>query len=57
MNTKLTKLALKRDDSVPIGHASPLHLDCPCGARVNVDKKIVTCPKCGTEYDENGWLL
>ena len=55
--TQLMKLALKRDESVPIGRPAPLHLDCPCGTRVDVSAAVVTCKGCGTHYDDRGWTV
>jgi hypothetical protein len=59
----LTKLALKRDQSVPAGQPAPLYLDCPCGTRIDVQPAGLTgnginvCAGCGAAYDGLGWLI
>jgi hypothetical protein len=51
-----TKLARKRDPSVPQGQAAPMHLDCPCGQKVPVTNDTNPCP-CGAVYDSDGWVI
>lgn len=57
---KLTKLALRRDDTVPAGFQSALHLNCPCGRQVPVDPiaepDVFSLCGCGQIYDSRGWL-
>lgn len=55
-NLKLVKLAVKRDNSVPMGHPAPVHLDCPCGSKVQIVSNYQTCIQCGNVYTESGWL-
>ena len=59
MSVTLRKLALKRDPTVPVGVASPLHLDCPCGTTVQIADvgEVFICRGCGAEYDRAGWLF
>lgn len=65
-----TKRALIRDDSYPVGVPAPLHLNCECGARVEMTETIVndegwkpglilnpaTCV-CGIKYNGAGYIL
>ncbi len=55
-SAKLVKLALKRDNSVPVGQPAPMHLDCPCGASVPIVGPLQACIGCGTVYDYAGWI-
>lgn len=58
----LTKLALKRDPTVPIGQPAPMHLDCPCGQSLPVPRvpfagvQVIQC-QCGARYSAEGWVL
>ena len=57
--SKLTKVAMIRDNSFPVGTMAPLYLKCPCGEKnqTNIDlKENITC-KCGQEFTYNGWLI
>ena len=51
-----TKLALRRDPNVAIGHPSPIHLDCLCGQEVQITGRE-NCCTCGTVYDSGGWVM
>ena len=52
------KRALKRDESIPQGVASPLHVDCECGQAVAIETPSWNaCPGCGTVYDGGGWII
>ncbi len=51
-----TKLALKRDPDVAPGQPAPVHLDCPCGQRVEIDENENPCV-CGAVYDSAGWVI
>jgi len=51
-----TKLALKRDPSVPVGQPAPMFLDCPCGERLTATDSINSC-KCGAAYDARGYVI
>ena len=56
-----TKLAWKRDNSVPIGQPAPGHFDCKCGHKVLCpvfgQAENVTCPTCEQSYDGRGWKV
>lgn len=51
-----SKLAQIRDSSVPIGQPAPLHLECKCGNRVNIDGDRNGCV-CGAVYDAQGYVI
>lgn len=63
-NPSLKKVAMVRDERIPVGTASPLYLKCYCGGRPeipfplhkNIDTPII-CKGCGTVFDRNGWIL
>ena len=58
MTGQLVKLALKRDNSIPMGQPAPMHLDCPCGQQLPIGNlQIVACSACGARYDASGWKL
>lgn len=58
----LTKKALIRDPSVPIGQPGPMHLNC-CGHEILLDApfdgsaKPVQCPVCATSYKQTGHVI
>lgn len=52
----LTKLALKRDPSVPVGQPATMFLDCPCGERLTANNSINPC-LCGAKYDARGYVI
>jgi hypothetical protein len=53
-----TKLALRRDNTVPVGVSSPLHSVCTCGAKIDIYKgDRHGCLKCGVVVDSNGWMI
>lgn len=59
MNTGLTKVAVIRDPSVPVGQPADMWLNCPCGAKPKLPKGaafVVVCA-CGNEYTDRGYLL
>lgn len=51
-----SKLALIRDQSVPIGQPAPLHFECKCGNHVDVDGNRNACT-CGAVYDAQGYVV
>ncbi len=56
----VTKFALRRDPSVPVGQPAPLRLHCPCGEILPVDPQAgaqVTCPRCQAVYTSAGWVV
>lgn len=65
MKLTLVKLALRRDNSFPVGVPAPMHLMCPCGLKVNVPfnpeaktfrVEVIAC-ECGREYDSFGYVV
>ena len=54
--TGLVKVALIRDPNVPMGQPAPLHVVCPCGAKVPHTDAGMTCQTCGQSFDNRGWL-
>jgi hypothetical protein len=57
VETKLVKLALRRDQSYPVGVSAPLHCLCRCGENINIvpGAALNTC-KCGVQIDGQGWI-
>ena len=53
----LSKVALVRDESYPVGTPAPLFLRCHCGARPSVTGEVITCYGCGTKYTRTGWVV
>lgn len=57
--TEFTKIAWRRDRSVPPGQPARGHFDCPCGAKIEDVEYgapgLVTCPRCETRYDKLGY--
>ena len=60
----LTKLARKRDNTVPPGTAAALYLDCPCGSKVYIPlvftghkTATVECYECKAVYTHEGWIV
>ena len=51
-----TKLALIRDSSVPIGQPAPMHLECKCNNRIEVNGDRNSC-LCGAIYDAQGYVV
>ncbi len=56
--SRLEKVAVIRDPSVPVGQPGPLHLNCPCGANPPTvyGGPDVECV-CGVVYRCDGWRL
>ena len=52
----ITKKALIRDQTIPIGQAAPMHIDCGCGQSVNVTSNQNQCA-CGAVYDSKGYVV
>lgn len=60
--TKLVKLALRRDNSYPVGVSAPLHCVCRCGGVIKLDPAPVQavtykCPGCDVVIDSAGWIV
>lgn len=62
--TGLVKLALRRDNSYPVGVAAPMHCLCRCGNKISVEygqgnqdsrTGFFLCP-CGVSIDSRGWM-
>ena len=59
---RITKRALIRDNTVPVGIPAKCHVDCGCGTAIivwepgQVAGQIATCPTCKMQYDDGGWL-
>ena len=60
VTTQVTKLAWKRDNSIPAGQPAPGRFDCPCGNTISgimfADGTEHACT-CGHVYDSRGWLI
>lgn len=54
--TSLVKLALRRDNTVPVGQPAPLHVVCPCGQSIPI-RADLNCCGCGRIVDAAGWLV
>jgi len=52
----LTKLALIRDPTVPVGQPAPMHIKCRCGANLKVNSDETRCG-CGAIYDGRGYVI
>jgi hypothetical protein len=52
----VTKLALIRDQTVPVGQPAPMHIDCRCGINLNVNSDANPCA-CGAIYDSRGYVI
>jgi hypothetical protein len=60
VNTQTTKLAWKRDPSVPAGQPALGRFDCVCGSTitgVEFGGPEHTCGTCGRTWDGRGWLV
>ena len=56
---RITKLAVRRDSSFPVGMPVPCYLECSCGTTIPTDPTAagtVSCPTCHTVYRANGWV-
>ncbi len=56
MSVTCTKRALKRDPATPIGQPGKLHVDCLCGAKVEIQRDANECTSCGRVYNQGGWI-
>ena len=60
VTTQTTKVAWRRDPSVPAGQPALGRFDCPCGATINgvdfASANDYPC-QCGRVYDSRGWLV
>lgn len=57
---KLTKVALRRDNSVPFGVPARVFIICPhddLEITVPLGTDHVTCPNCESVYSGSGWLI
>jgi hypothetical protein len=52
-----TKLALRRDDSYPVGVSAPMHCKCLCGRDIKVQDPTNRCTGCGLVVSASGWIL
>jgi hypothetical protein len=73
VTTSTTKLAWRRDPSVPQGQAAMGTFTCPCGGVIGPvpfggvaeslgmsaprGPQVHACPGCGKGYDGRGWLV
>lgn len=59
VETGLVKLALRRDNSYPVGVSASMHCICRCGNQIDVPDTSAdaryTC-KCGLVIDGRGWI-
>lgn len=55
----VSKLAVKRDNSYPVGVAALMHCDCVCGAQIAITGEGPTnaCTNCGLVVDGRGWII
>jgi hypothetical protein len=51
-----SKLALIRDQTVPIGQSAPMHIECKCTNHVNIESDRNNCT-CGAVYDARGYVV
>jgi len=59
VTTKTTKVAWKRDNSVPAGQPALGRFDCPCGntiTDVEFGGPDQDCDQCGRVFDGRGWI-
>ena len=61
VTVQVTKIAWKRDNSVPAGQPAPGRFDCPCGTTISGVEfgapETHTCTGCGRTWDGRGWLV
>lgn len=57
VETKLVKLALRRDPSYPVGVSAPLHCVCRCGRDIKISDPINRCPGCELIVNSAGYIL
>ena len=60
VTTQTTKIAWRRDPSVPAGQPATGTFNCPCGGKIEGvsfgDGSEHTC-QCGRVWDSRGWLV
>lgn len=54
---KPIKLALRRDESYPVGVSAPMHCVCTCGRDIKVQDATNRCTGCGLVVAASGWIL
>jgi hypothetical protein len=60
VETKLMKVAIRREDGYPMGVTAPCYLQCPCGEKLPINfetKADLECVGCDLEFAYNGWII